>query len=313
MCRAAARGRPTCPSRRAHDAGTNPPQLNALRGTNPRVGADRRQRHRLQRDPQNCSTANPVRPPVPAAVHASTALTSCASGCGHGAEDRRGPDRHQAALPDRADLRRQLRRDPSGPGSGCWPPWSRWHGPTCRTSAASSRGAERDARAAGAAGERQNSGSYTYREPEPGRLHVELGALGRAAGAREHGGAVSIRSARHGGVGAAVEAALQGRAAGSRAPGVSWIRAQFHSEGPRSSPPTWHPAVAPTCTVTLRRGVRDLEGEPRSRSATSSVAGPGDFVVASPRAWRTGSRTPAAGQLRSVNIHAAPEYVTEWL
>ena len=42
------------------------------------------------------------------------------------------------------------------------------------------------------------------------------------------------------------------------------------------------------------------------------VAGRGDFVVAPPGVPHAFKNT-GSGQLRSVNIHASPEYVTEWL
>ena len=56
-----------------------------------------------------------------------------------------------------------------------------------------------------------------------------------------------------------------------------------------------------------------LEGEATFTLGDSErVARPGDFLVAPPGAAH-GFKNTGSGQLRSVNIHASPEFVTEWL
>jgi len=56
-----------------------------------------------------------------------------------------------------------------------------------------------------------------------------------------------------------------------------------------------------------------LEGEATfTLGDEQRVTGPGDFVVAPPGVPHAFKNT-GDGQLRSVNIHASPEYVTEWL
>ena len=56
-----------------------------------------------------------------------------------------------------------------------------------------------------------------------------------------------------------------------------------------------------------------LEGEATfTLGDAQRVAGPGDFVVAPPGVAH-GFKNTGSSQLRSVNIHAAPEFVTERL
>ena len=292
------------------DAGTNPPQFNALTATTNVVsvqigGNDIGFSEILQ----NCATANPFGKPcqnryAPGGVDQLQARIAATAPKIDAvlAEIRR-------VSPSARGPRRQLRGDRAA------------HGERLLAAGAAglvrravrprrSRGAERDARAARG---RQERSEHAHRghvrpEPGPGRLPFVVDPVGRAARAREHGGAVPPERAGHGGVRAArrrrFELALAYRGSVP----------EFHSEALSITTTDMAPGRGPA----LHRHPYEevfviLEGEATFTLGDSErVAGAGDFVVAPPGVPHAFKNT-GDGQLRSVNIHASPEYVTEWL
>ena len=168
--RAAAR-RPHMSEPQSTDAGTNPPQFNALTAQRGRLGAVRRQRHRVQRDPPELRDGQPVRSAVPQPLHGNGVDQIV---CGSPRPLRR------STRCSRASGRRRRARGSSSSttprscphtGNGCWPqvPLAWADVPYVR---GMHEGAERDARASAWTRRRNTAptcGSSTPTAPSVGR------------------------------------------------------------------------------------------------------------------------------------------------
>ena len=196
---AAARGRRTCPARRAPTPA--PTRRSSTRSSPPtrgRVAADRRQRHRLHGDPPELRDREPVRAPVPGPLRAQRRRRAARPDRRDGAEDRDVLRRHPRPQRHRARVLSSTTRRSSRPPGRAAGRRCRSRGPTCPTCAASSSQLNTHARAAGGARTARRSSTPTPLA-RPGRVQGLGHALGRAAGAGQRRRAVPPQRPRDGG------------------------------------------------------------------------------------------------------------------